>query len=441
VSHRPDILIAGGGIGGLAVGALLAKAGRRVLLLERSLKLGGRAPGDPENGFTPSGALLLAQQSPLMAILKRLGRTVPFVEGRLDQFWRCTGGRLHALPGSPAALMRSQLLPLASKAKLVRLHTQIMATRPETVWEVPFGEWLRRSTRDERVIRLALDNAQALHYTDAPASISAGHAIELIQQIVRAGPPPSLLPAGGWGAFFRVFQEEIERSGGEARTDVAIDAIELSGGGSATAGKMAVGLRAGGERWTASAVVAALPVQELGPLLPAETPFGERLGRWAALEPTAGVSLELGVEGVANDRIGALDLPGEGVAIACYSLWDRSLAPPGAHLIQALRFLSRDEIRDPAVIAGSKDLLLQRIGHHFPGATQRVALQRFRVHQTLTGVRHTAAQSRPHLPPVAPPEVPGLYLVSDTTDAPGELADIAAAAALIAADKILAQGW
>jgi phytoene dehydrogenase-like protein len=172
-----------------------------------------------------------------------------------------------------------------------------------------------------------------------------------------------------------------------------------------------------------------------------ETPFGERLGRWAALEPTAGVSLELGVEGVANDRIGALDLPEDRVAIACYSLWDRSLAPPGAHLIQALRFLSRDEVRDPAVIAGSKDLLLQRIGRHFPGATQRVALQRFRVHKTLTGVRHTPAQSRPHLPPVAPPEAPGLYLVSDTTDAPGELADIAAAAALIAADEILGQGW
>jgi hypothetical protein len=59
----------------------------------------------------------------------------------------------------------------------------------------------------------------------------------------------------------------------------------------------------------------------------------------------------------------------------------------------------------------------------------------------LTGVRQTAGQSRPHLPPVAPPELPGFYLVSDTTDAPGELANIACAAALIACDKILAQGW
>jgi phytoene dehydrogenase-like protein len=440
VNSPPDVLIVGGGIGGLATGALLAKAGRRVLLLEGSQKLGGRLPGEPENGFTASGVVLLARSSPLAEILKRLGRTVPFVEAQLEQCWRHAGGRLHALPGSPVALMRSGLLPFAAKVQLMHLHTQVMATRPESVWEVPFGEWLRRHTRDERAIRLALDNAQSLHYTDAPAAISAGHAVELIQQIARTGSPPSMLPAGGWDALFRVFREEIERGGGEVRTGVTVEAVELSGrGGPGEA--VGVAVPAEGERWTAPVTVAALPVQALARLLPAETPFGDRLRRWAALEPTAGVSLDLGVEGIAHDRIAALDLPEERIAIACYSLWDSSLAPPGAHLFQALRFLSREEIRDPAVIAASEELLLQRVERHFPGATGRAVLQRFRVHEALTGVRHTAAQSRPHLPPAAPPEWPGFFLVSDTTDAPGELANISCAAALTACDRILAQGW
>jgi phytoene dehydrogenase-like protein len=437
VTRRPDVLIVGGGIGGLATGALLAKAGRRVLLLEGSPRLGGRLPGDPGHGFTPSGVVLLARSSPLATILKRLGRTVPFVGARLEQFWRCAGGRLHALPGSPAALLRSQLLPLAAKVQLMHLHTQLMATPPESVWEVPFGEWLRRHTRGERAIRLALDNAQSLHYTGAPAEISAGHAVELIQQIVRAGSPPSLLPAGGWGALFRVFQEEIERGGGEVRSGVTVDALELTDRGG-PGGAIAVAARAEGERWSAPATVAALPVQALARLLPAKTPFGDRLPRWAALEPTGGISLELGVEGVTNDRFAALDLPEERIAIACYSVWDRSLAPPGAHLFQALRFLSRDEVGNPAVVAASEELLLGRLERHFPGAAGGAVLQRFRVHEALTGVRHTAAQSRPHLPPVAPPELPGFYLVSDTTDAPGELANIPCAAALIACEKILA---
>ncbi|WP_434381527.1 FAD-dependent oxidoreductase [Melittangium boletus] len=46
-----DVLVVGGGLGGLAVAALLAREGRRVVLCEKSRHLGGRAQTTQEADY------------------------------------------------------------------------------------------------------------------------------------------------------------------------------------------------------------------------------------------------------------------------------------------------------------------------------------------------------------------------------------------------------
>ena len=46
-----DIVVVGGGIGGLGAAAMLGRSGKRVLLLERSSSLGGRGATSVESGF------------------------------------------------------------------------------------------------------------------------------------------------------------------------------------------------------------------------------------------------------------------------------------------------------------------------------------------------------------------------------------------------------
>ncbi|MFS8641261.1 MAG: FAD-dependent oxidoreductase, partial [Symbiobacteriaceae bacterium] len=74
-----DVIVVGGGIAGLAAGALLAAGGARVLVLEGRPVLGGRGLVVRQGGFTLNYGyhfILGAWGSPHARVLKRLGLRV-----------------------------------------------------------------------------------------------------------------------------------------------------------------------------------------------------------------------------------------------------------------------------------------------------------------------------------------------------------------------------
>lgn len=69
-----DVIVIGGGLGGLAAAAYLARGGRRVAILERSKRIGGRATTRQEQGFHLNlGAHALYRCGPAEAALAELG--------------------------------------------------------------------------------------------------------------------------------------------------------------------------------------------------------------------------------------------------------------------------------------------------------------------------------------------------------------------------------
>ena len=69
-----DVVVIGGGLGGLTASIYAARLGRRVTLLERSRLLGGRARTDRKDGFHANlGPHALYRGGPAMRILKELG--------------------------------------------------------------------------------------------------------------------------------------------------------------------------------------------------------------------------------------------------------------------------------------------------------------------------------------------------------------------------------
>ena len=74
MSERFDVVVVGGGLGGLICAARLSRAGREVRVLERASRVGGRALSPPVSGIPMNlGAHALYLGGPAERTLSDLG--------------------------------------------------------------------------------------------------------------------------------------------------------------------------------------------------------------------------------------------------------------------------------------------------------------------------------------------------------------------------------
>lgn len=118
-----SIVIVGGGISGLALAHGLASRGQRVTLLEESSTLGGNIQTHRRDGFiTEAGPNSFLDREPtLRALAAQLGieeriRTADPVAKRRYLYTR---GKLRVLPGSPPAFLKSDVVPLGAKLRMM----------------------------------------------------------------------------------------------------------------------------------------------------------------------------------------------------------------------------------------------------------------------------------------------------------------------------------
>ena len=120
-----DVVVVGGGVAGLATGALLSHAGRKVVVLEKGNQLGGRAYTYVDQGFVlnyGAHAMYRPHTGFLAKILARLDLpsvAAPYPNPRAS-YWALEG-RWGALGPMPQDLLTSPLFPFASRMRLLLL--------------------------------------------------------------------------------------------------------------------------------------------------------------------------------------------------------------------------------------------------------------------------------------------------------------------------------
>lgn len=119
-----ETLVVGGGISGLTTAFHLARAGRKVAVLEASPRVGGamETRTDGPWRFEMGPSTVLESHESVTRLIRESGlegeKITASPTAKRRYLWK--GGRLHALPGGPPGFLKTPLFSLGAKLRLLR---------------------------------------------------------------------------------------------------------------------------------------------------------------------------------------------------------------------------------------------------------------------------------------------------------------------------------
>lgn len=411
---RTDVVVVGGGIGGLACAALLGRQGKRVVLLERAPELGGRGVTHVESGFHFNlGPHALYRGGEGIRILRALGVEPSGGAPGAAGGYAVHGGALHTLPGGLISLLTTDLLGIAGKLEVARLLAALPRVDAAAHMETAWSDWLSANVRDGVARQLLAALIRLSTYANAPAVLSAGAALRQLQAALKDN---VLYLDGGWQTLVEGLRDAALATGVDLRVSARAAAVRAGVAG------MRVEL-ADGTAVEAAAAVLAVPPGAAAALCDGSA--AATLAAWAAeAVPARAACLDVGLSSLPKSR----NLFALGVDVPLYLSVHTAvarLAAPGGAVVHVAKYLPAGAANDAKGDEAELEALLDLMQ---PGWREVVVERRFLPDMTVThGV--AAARRAGRRPGPAVPGSDGLYVIGDWVGERGMLVDASLASA------------
>jgi len=240
--EKYDVIVIGTGMGGSACGAILAKHGFKVLILEKNPRVGGSCSYYEKEGFKVdmgTHMFIRGNKGPFGECTRRLGMGTPLKFVRTPGLAWVRGFNVDAcMPASyarmPPFLLRSLIqaeVPVKKIPSITRFFIDTMRMSEEKI-----EEWNERTVEDyislytdDPFLHSIMGYLISLYFILPSWQSSAGEAIWNFQHFVR---DKSLgYPKGGAVVIPQTFLEGAEMHGAQVLTDTPVEKIIMENGG------------------------------------------------------------------------------------------------------------------------------------------------------------------------------------------------------------------
>ena len=424
-----EAIIIGAGYAGMSAAAMLANSGRRVIVLEASGMIGGRALSyKNEKGYVweyGAHSHRLARKGIANEVFKRLGEEIDFLPEVKDAKL-IFKGRLWERPEGPAGFLKTPMLSFRARLVLLALLIKIKKANPSEWYDKTLLDFYKTSFQNSEVESFLPFLGMTI-MCPAPDKVSAGEVIEFLQRALKAGIGVGE-PRGGSDQIFSKLKNHIEKNG-EIHLNEKAQKLIIENG-------RATGVKTDKTTYSTKNVIFAARLPLLLDLMDNHLLPKATLDYARNIENSSGLTLDFITDKpVTNIRAGILgvDIP---IWARFQSNADDSFTPRG-------KYISTWGIMLPWYFDGNKKIveeteksLKRTIAAILPNFLPMVVEERKTVVPVMNGNVLTPAQSKPHRPDIECATIKGLYLIGDTVKGGGCSGDISFSSALIAADKI-----
>ncbi|WP_235549233.1 MULTISPECIES: phytoene desaturase family protein [unclassified Paenibacillus] len=207
--RKYDTAIIGGGLAGLIAAIELAKGGNKVVILEKSGRLGGRAITNKKNGvFFNLGGHALYRAGKAYSILQELGVRIDggAPSSKVNAIWN---NHILPMPASPMTMLSSKLLSWSGKMTLLRLVMKLNKIDSTTLKHSTLRDWAEGEIPDPMVRHIFYALCRTATYTHDPDYQLAGPVLAQVQRSLKG----VLYLHGGWQTLVDQLHDKAVQAG------------------------------------------------------------------------------------------------------------------------------------------------------------------------------------------------------------------------------------